>query len=66
MQGATGLMPGWEAKNTHALWPKKKNKTLKQKHYCNNLIKTLNLVHIKKIKRKILKKKKRAQPSGEF
>ena len=26
MQGAAGLMPGWGAKNTHALWPKKKKK----------------------------------------
>ena len=29
MQGATGLMPGWEAKNTHALWPKKKKQNTK-------------------------------------
>ena len=34
-------------------------KKKKKMQCCNNLIKTLNLVHIKKIKRKILKKKKK-------
>ena len=58
MQGAAGLIPGWGAKNTHALWPKKKKKTQNRSNIVTNLIKTFNLVHIKKIKRKILKKEK--------
>ena len=31
----TGLVPGWEAKIPHALWTR--NRSIKQKQYCNKL-----------------------------
>ena len=43
--GVSGLIPGWEAKISHASWPKKK----KQKNRSNvvtSSIKTLKMVHI--------------------
>ena len=57
MQGAVGLIPGWGAMNTCLVAKKNQNRS----NIVTNLIKILNLVHIKKIKRK-----KKAQPSGEF
>ena len=31
--GGVGLIPGWEAKISHASWPT--NQNIKQKQYCN-------------------------------
>ena len=59
MQGAAGLIPGWGAKNTHALWPKKKTKNPKQKQYCNKFNKDVQFGPHQKKKKKNLKKKKK-------
>ena len=52
----TGLIPDQGAKIPHALWPKKlKNKTeikKKNRHNIENSIKTLKMVHTKKIFKK--------------
>ena len=45
MQGDKGLIPGQGNKIPHALLPK--NQDIKQKQYCTNSIKTLEMVHIK-------------------
>ena len=47
--GGAGSITGWGAKISHASCPKYQN--IKQKQYCNKL-KTLNMVHIKKKKKK--------------
>ena len=44
-----GSIPNWGAKTPHALQPT--NQNMKQKPYCNKLIKTLRMVHIKKKKK---------------
>ena len=46
MVGGVGSIPGWGTKIPHALWPKKQN--VKQKQYCDNSIKTLKMVQVKK------------------
>ena len=45
--GDARLIPGWKAKNPHALWLKKKKKknkiqNIKQKQHCNKLNKDFN------------------------
>ena len=51
--GAVGSTPGWGANIPHALWKKKKQKTIKQ-NVVTNSIKAFKMVHIKRSK---LKKK---------
>ena len=49
--GGTGLIPGWGAKIPHALQPK--NQNIKNKsNIVTNSMKTLKMVHIKKIFKK--------------
>ena len=48
-----GLIPGWGAKISHDLWPKKQN--IKQKRYCNKFSK--NFKNGLQKKKKIQKKK---------
>ena len=45
-----GLIPSQGPTIPHALQPK--NQNIKQKQYCNKFIKTLKMVHIKKILKK--------------
>ena len=44
--GGSGSISGQGAKISCATWPKKQS--IKQKQYCNKLIKTLKMVHVKK------------------
>ena len=50
--GGAGSMPGWEARILHPSGPK--NQIIKRKQYCNKVIKTLKIVHIKIILKKKL------------
>ena len=45
-----GSIPGRGAKIPHASWPK--NQNIKRKQFVTNSIKTLKIVHIKKILKK--------------
>ena len=48
----TGSIPSWEAKISHAPWPKKQN--MKQKQYCNRFNKDFkNGSHKKILKKKL-------------
>ena len=46
MVGGVVSIPGWGTKIPHDLWPK--NQNIKQRQYCNNSVKTLKMVHVKK------------------
>ena len=54
--GSVGSIPGGGSKIPHAsqpkLWGIKQKQNIKQKQYCNKFIKTLKMVHIKKILKK--------------
>ena len=43
-----GSIPGWTAKITHALQPKKKKQNMKQKQYCNKFNKDFENGPLKK------------------
>ena len=51
--GGAGLIPSWEAKILHALWPKNQNTHKKNRsNILTNSIKILKMAHIKKKKKK--------------
>ena len=58
MQGGPGLIPDWGAEIPHTSRPK--TKTQNRSNVVTNPIKTLKMVHIRKIKTCGLKKKKKA------
>ena len=49
--GLVGSIPGLHAKILHA-W-RSKNQNVKQKQYCNEFVKTVTMVHIKKKRKKL-------------
>ena len=52
MQRGEGLIPGQAAKTPHALQPKKKKKSIKQKQYCSKIKEDFkNGLHQKKKKK---------------
>ena len=50
-----GSVPGWGAKISYALWPKKEKENIKQNQYCNKFNKTLKMVQKKKTTKNLLK-----------